>query len=139
MTKGKTGGQETRNSSSKLQDLLSPPIKDINWCHITEGLMVAAVVIVVDEVGNSLIHLAGSFIGFILLQYRQYPGSDVAHRGSHSLLMILSVIYHLPVVNPGELRVIRRAKPRVMTEGLRLIPVCRLTSERRSCFASRCA
>ena len=35
-----------------LQDLLSPTIKDISWFHITEGLVVTVVVVVVDEVGN---------------------------------------------------------------------------------------
>ena len=48
---------------STLQDLISPPIKNIRWCHITECLVVAAVVVVVDEVGNRLLQLAGNFIG----------------------------------------------------------------------------
>jgi len=46
-----------------LQNLLSPTIKYISWCHITESLMVATIVIVVDEVSDSLIQLAGELIG----------------------------------------------------------------------------
>ena len=44
-----------------LQDILSPAIQDIGRRHVAECLVVTAVVVIVDEVGNCLFQLAGLF------------------------------------------------------------------------------
>ncbi len=41
------------------------------------------------------------FVGLIIPQYYQYPGSAMTHHCAHSLLVILTIVDHLSVVDKG--------------------------------------
>ena len=46
-----------------LQDLLSPAMEDVSWRYISECLVIAAKVVVVDEASDGPFQLAGEFVG----------------------------------------------------------------------------
>jgi hypothetical protein len=51
-------------------------MEDISWRHVAQCLVVSAVVVVVDEVGEGLLQLAGEFIGDLV--YLPFDGLVVA-------------------------------------------------------------